>query len=182
MALIKCHECGGDVSTEASACPKCGAPPAKQATAPATPAKKKDGVGIGGVIGIVVIVLFILAKCGSSDNDKAPEPSKTANKECAKTDLQCNGDNAVVAAGIYCKDKVEQMAKHSVRWTDGTFESKFSRFRWKNAEANVITMIGDKAEFQNGFGAFTPVIYECDLGPDRKTVLDVRVREGRLPK
>lgn len=27
MAIIKCHECGGDVSTEATACPKCGAKP-----------------------------------------------------------------------------------------------------------------------------------------------------------
>ena len=27
MALIKCHECGNDVSTQAAACPRCGAPP-----------------------------------------------------------------------------------------------------------------------------------------------------------
>lgn len=27
MALIKCHECGADVSTEAKTCPKCGAKP-----------------------------------------------------------------------------------------------------------------------------------------------------------
>ena len=26
MALIKCKECGADVSTSATACPKCGAP------------------------------------------------------------------------------------------------------------------------------------------------------------
>ncbi len=34
MALIKCLECGNDVSDKASACPKCGAP----ATAQALPA------------------------------------------------------------------------------------------------------------------------------------------------
>ena len=27
MALIKCKDCGGDVSTDAKACPRCGAPP-----------------------------------------------------------------------------------------------------------------------------------------------------------
>lgn len=90
------------------------------------------------------------------------------------------GDKAVVAAGIYCKAPIERLAKHSVRWTDGTFETKFSRFRWTNKSVGQLTMIGDKAEFQNGFGAFTPVTYECDLGADGKTVLDVRVREGRL--
>lgn len=26
MALIKCHECGNDISDKASACPKCGNP------------------------------------------------------------------------------------------------------------------------------------------------------------
>jgi DNA-directed RNA polymerase subunit RPC12/RpoP len=26
MALIKCHECGNEVSDQAQACPKCGAP------------------------------------------------------------------------------------------------------------------------------------------------------------
>jgi len=30
MALIKCHECGNDVSSEAQACPKCGAAPQKE--------------------------------------------------------------------------------------------------------------------------------------------------------
>lgn len=35
MALIRCVECGGDVSDKASACPKCGAP--VDATAPAAP-------------------------------------------------------------------------------------------------------------------------------------------------
>ena len=27
MALVKCHECGREVSTEAAACPNCGAKP-----------------------------------------------------------------------------------------------------------------------------------------------------------
>lgn len=27
MALMKCHECGGDVSSEAKTCPKCGVVP-----------------------------------------------------------------------------------------------------------------------------------------------------------
>jgi uncharacterized membrane protein YvbJ len=41
MALIKCHECGESVSTEAVACPNCGAPPKQSVVnqpAAATPA------------------------------------------------------------------------------------------------------------------------------------------------
>lgn len=172
MALIKCRECGKDVSTEATACPGCGAPPAQ-------PEKQKQGSPLVGVIVMAVIIGVGVSMCNST-----VEKDNLAKKEaeCAKDDLQCLGDKAVVAAGIYCKDPVERLAKHSVRWTDGTFEMKFSRFRWKDKDAGRLTMIGDKAEFQNGFGAYTPVTYECDLDADGKTVLDVRVREGRLPK
>jgi len=73
-----------------------------------------------------------------------------------------------------------QGGAHSVRWTDGALETKFSKFRWADKEAATLTMVGDKVEFQNGFGAFTPMIYACDLAADGKTVLAVRAQEGRL--
>ncbi|WP_293239074.1 hypothetical protein, partial [Paludibacterium sp.] len=92
--------------------------------------------------------------------------------------MSCLGNKGVVGAGVYCAKPIERLARHSVKWTDGTFELKFERFRWRDKSAGTITYIGDKAEFQNGFGAFTPVIYECDLASDNKTVLDVRVEEG----
>lgn len=37
MALTKCSECGGQVSTEAVACPQCGAPQKKSPPSPAPP-------------------------------------------------------------------------------------------------------------------------------------------------
>jgi hypothetical protein len=162
-----------DVSTEAAACPKCGAPPAK-------PEKPKQQSNLAGLVVLVFIIGGIVTMC-SSDGDKK-ENSKEAEAGCAKDDLQCQGDQAIAAAGVYCKDPIERLAKYSVRWTDdGAFDSKFSRFRWADKAAGNITMVGDKAEFQNGFGAYTPVTYECDLAADGKTVLDVRVHEGRLP-
>ncbi|MFL9967136.1 hypothetical protein PQR02_40705, partial [Paraburkholderia sediminicola] len=68
------------------------------------------------------------------------------------------------------------------REMDGcTFEIKSSRFRWTDKPGGPITYIGDKAEFQNDFGAYTPVIYQCDVAADGKTVLAVRATAGRLP-
>jgi hypothetical protein len=87
----------------------------------------------------------------------------------------------VISAGIYCAHEVEKLAAHSVKWTDGALEPKFSHYRWRDQQKGIITYLGDKAEFQNGFGAFTPVVYECDLADDDRTVLDVRVSEGRVP-
>lgn len=178
MALIKCRECGTEISDKAAACVKCGAP--LKAIKP----KGKTGC-LPVIFGVVAVFVVIGALSGgshpASDDAAAPkkEPEKPAT--CKSDDLQCLGDKGVVGAGVYCKDPVERMASHSVRWTDGTFEMKFSRFRWADKEAGTITYVGDKAEFQNGFGAYTPVTYECDMAADNKTVLDVRVHEGRLP-
>jgi hypothetical protein len=82
---------------------------------------------------------------------------------------------------VYCKEPIERLAKYNHKWTDKFLEPKMSHYRWADVENNVVTFIGDKIQFQNGFGAFVPMVYECDLSADGKTVLDVRVREGRLP-
>jgi hypothetical protein len=58
-------------------------------------------------------------------------------------------------------------------------EAKFSHFRWKNAEnrdAGIVTYIGDKVKFQNGYGAWQRVTYECDFDPTGESVLDIRIQ------
>ena len=141
-----------------------------------------------GCIGVVVVffVLWLAATLSNQDKDAAKQheeqPGKPSEKQpCRADDLQCLGDRGSLRAGLYCADRIEKLAKHSVKWTDGAVESKFDRFLWRNKGAGEITYIGNKVEFQNAFGAFTPIIYECDLAGDGKTVLDVRVSEGRLP-
>lgn len=60
MALIKCHECGTDVSTEAKACPKCGA-------------KAKESIGVGTILLVCVLTIVVLSMTvgGYSENDPA---------------------------------------------------------------------------------------------------------------
>lgn len=67
MALTNCVECNGKVSTEASACPHCGAP-VKRTAAPANPTdyENYDGSvplpdGGTGFIGTVVVGLSVIA-------------------------------------------------------------------------------------------------------------------------
>jgi hypothetical protein len=167
MPLIKCHECGNDVSTTAKTCPNCGATVKTQVDDKST----KMAILITGA----VVLSAIMAAASCSESEKNPDPAA-----CKTDDLQCNGDKGSIAAGIYCDDAIEKLATYSVKWTDGVLEPKFSHFRWSNQEKGEITYIGDKAQFQNGFGAMQNVVYECDMAADRRTILDVRVRQGSL--
>ena len=58
MALIKCPECGTEVSGEAAACPKCGHP--LQAK-PSGGINMRDPVHVIGVVLLVVILLVGIA-------------------------------------------------------------------------------------------------------------------------
>ena len=124
---------------------------------------------------------------GDSDSGGGAAAAETAaeiaNAEACKMELQCTGDRDVFIAVSLCRQHIEQLSDHSVKWTGGTLDGKFSRSRWRNPTHDAFTFrfVEDEAEIQVGFGAFAPTIYECDVDLDLKEVLDVRVREGRLP-
>lgn len=168
MALGKCKECNQEVSTSAKVCPKCGV----DKPVPSDP--KQIAIGCLGVIALLAVTVFLLDQCTANDLTK-----NTQEKKCANDDLHCLGEKGVVAASVYCKGEIEKLAKYDVKWTDGVLEPKFSRFGWRDKKLGVITYVGDKANFQNGFGAYAPVTYECDMLD--KSVLGVRIKEGRLP-
>jgi hypothetical protein len=174
MALIKCTECGKEVSDRATLCPHCGIKLAP-----------KPGV-VQLIFGWAFLILLaaIIFAVVSDHNTKPGQEIKTTANTCAPDDLTCIINQAdfkgFINASVYCKEDVEKFALHDVKWTDGSFELKFYRARWTDKPGGLMTYIGDKVEFQNGFGAYTPMHYACDLGADGKTVLDVRVDEGRL--
>lgn len=182
MKNVNCKNCGHSISKEAPMCPQCGHPNK------AVKSKKKSGCL---PLIFFVVVVGVLASA-FSDGDK-PTTSKTAAKQSGKNaeelaaeeancraDLQCWGNKHSTAAGIRCKRPIERAASYSFEWTDKWYEPKVSHFGWKNKEAGLVTFIGDKVKFQNGFGAWQNMIYECDYDPGKEQVLDVRIREGRL--
>jgi len=59
--LVQCHECRGTISTEAHACPHCGAVPGSAAKACATEPRRSSVVAsIGRIIGLVVLIIGIV--------------------------------------------------------------------------------------------------------------------------
>lgn len=70
MALIQCHECGTEVSTEAKTCPKCGAKP------------KKPPSLVAALIVVLLGIAFVgVMSSNGGEGDTAPEtPEQTAQK------------------------------------------------------------------------------------------------------
>lgn len=155
------------MASDAKVCPHCGVE---------KPVKSRKLVY--GVLA-AIFVFWLIGKQSLSENQKKAESPEVI--AACKADLTCWGNRNIVAADVYCKRPVEQLAKYNSKWTTATFEQKFSRFRWKDKEQGYLTYIGDKVEFQNGFGVYQPHVYECDIDPVSKQVFDVRVQPGRLP-
>lgn len=60
MTLLKCEECGHDVSSQAEKCPGCGCPPPKPENKPSSPKKDKliDST-LYAVLGIFILIIAI---------------------------------------------------------------------------------------------------------------------------
>jgi hypothetical protein len=174
MALKKCKECKKEVSSSAKTCPHCGI------SNPTTTAGEMV-IGFLFVVGMTWAAIHYFGSSSSSD-DKAPAaeaPKKVSDAECQK-DIQCWMERKLPEASYPCQKAVEKLAKYSAKWTDSTFEFKFDHMRWADQSRGVITYIGDKIQFQNGFGAYQNSIYECTYDPGSKTVINAEARPGKL--
>jgi hypothetical protein len=95
-------------------------------------------------------------------------------------ELKCLGEKFDVESTVACRPLVERLAKNDFQWTDGWLEPKFSHYRWGDKARGVVTYIGDKIKFQNGFGAWGYYTYQCDFDTRSKRVVDVRATPGRI--
>ncbi|MDE1012017.1 MAG: zinc ribbon domain-containing protein [Paraburkholderia fungorum] len=172
MAVLKRKQLWKEVSNKATSCAKCGAPELKRQTG--------AGKMLGGW-GMLIVGSLITWSCASNNGARYGSDATNQAQPCRNDDLQCLGDRGNAAASIYCPGPIERLATHTVRWTGGPYELKFSRYRWTDSPGGLITYIGDKAEFKNDIGVYTPIIYECGLASDGRTVLAVSAAAGRLP-
>ena len=102
------------------------------------------------------------------------EKQKTAELEQNKFNPEWLSDKFGAAGGVRCRPLVEGLAKYTYRWTDGWLDTKFPSYLTSNkGEPFVLTLVGDKIEFQNGFGAWSKMKYYCKYNVKTQKVLDV---------
>ncbi len=129
MALIKCHECGHDVSDKAPACPNCDAPlkaggaldEAFGGMNPFKMPKLKGGFGCGSLIltAIVIVILLGVIGGGSSNtpqHDECTDDSSAymMSQEFVKRRLKApataefpSTSNATISGGPECKFSID---------------------------------------------------------------------------
>ncbi len=179
MKLKKCEACSVEMSPQASSCPKCGHPNKPSSGNIST------GTGFLWIIIATVVMVWMLQDDDPPPKTKAQriaaaETAEKKNATCRKT-LKCWGEKHIINASVDCESAIERLALNSSKWTDSWAEQKFTHYRWKSQADGYMTYIGDRIQFQNGFGAMVNHIYECDYDPAHKKVLNARATPGRLP-
>jgi len=208
--LFSCPDCGSIISRSAPVCPVCGTKIQNIATK-AAHSVLQVGCGLIVLAIFIPIIFGMFSSFFGGKQQKPKEtpvqrieqdktqkrPSLTeAEKEqqkierekkraeeyeLCKTSLQCWGDKHSLSATFASQKIIERHAKFQFKWTDGWLGSKMTHFRWENIEQSTITYFGDQIQFQNTFGAWQYMTYQCDYDPINEKVLDVRVHAGRLP-
>lgn len=77
---------------------------------------------------------------------------------------------------LMCGKAVELHAKNSYRWTNSTFESKFPILVAHKSKNGFVMAYGENVQFQNGFGSWRNVVYECTYDALNEAVFSVRVK------
>ena len=75
-----------------------------------------------------------------------------------------------------CAKAVEGSARYEFKWTDGITEPKFSSLSWFDKDRKLVTLYGDRAQAQNGFGAFKNIQYSCTYNADTGEVLSTNLQ------
>ncbi len=76
MALVKCKECGNQVSTDAKSCPSCGAKPPKQ------------GMGLLAKFFLLIVVIMAIGKCASDTSPTSQKPKVEKTPEQVKAEQE----------------------------------------------------------------------------------------------
>jgi hypothetical protein len=169
MALVKCWECGKQISTEASVCPGCGAPqrriPPLIPSRVTTPPKKKKRFFLGCLLALIIpivlvtLVSLVVGIVETTNNTASPPPTtsslKTSKAPVSPPSLSSvrkethlpTGNEAFYAAQDFIEKqlKAPSTARFSkLNWDEKTGWEVLATNRWK---------AGGFVDAQNAFGA-----------------------------
>lgn len=127
MALVKCKECAKDISSEAKACPSCGAKPPKSSSRLAV-----------ALIGIAAVAIYV----DGSKKDTPPQPAVSITPEQARVNKKLADEKTARLDSTF---RVLASIKASLREPDSV--------QWANVLSNTDgTVVCVTYRARNGFG------------------------------
>lgn len=167
MAIIKCHECGKDVSTEAKACPSCGA----KVKVPKKPTSKVLKYTLGAAVAVSFIGAYVAGadererRASMTPEQLAAEDAqrKASEAEQAKHDAEAKARRDDIGmAEATCSLVFEKRANDpsSVEWIREEREFSYTSNDMKHATS----IQGVRAK--NGFGGLVKGTVRCKLVKD----------------
>lgn len=128
----------------------------------------------------LAVILFVAYPLLVKGRDRPAATSAAVTMtggETAEQQQQCDADakcfaekHAGAAIGP-CRRSVERLAQYDFEWIAG---QKFSVYERHTNEPQIITYSGDKIKFQNGFGAWRVMTYDCDYDVASGKVIEAR--------
>ncbi|MGB0218321.1 MAG: hypothetical protein ACPGJF_03220 [Sinimarinibacterium flocculans] len=82
-------------------------------------------------------------------------------KDCGPDQAECYAQRHVFAAQRACEKAVTEQAKYRARF-DYSLDGMFDRY---TVRGSSIVYSGERAEFENGFGAWSRMRYTCEFEP-----------------
>lgn len=187
MAMIYCRECGRPVSTEARACPNCGAPPLM------TKNRVKTGGTVLRVLGVALALIFMLAMCSHIDSNQSESRNTSVPKQqvdyarplqTQKGALVCpfsaafdnregHGLLAAMKSRYEIIDRREDAEKAGCsEWKQGLAIS-LSNSALDQAQHWQTEGTCGMLEFSNGF------VFSCDLENSERSAIGIPERTGK---
>ena len=127
------------------------------------------------IVGLFVVFLVFTEPVEETSSAYRPSPTprpaaRDKDLNCLK-DIQCasNKSNWQSAADRTCRPYIENLAEYSAKWTDG-WDSIFDWVVLQPPDFKTLKYTGSKVEFQNVFGAWLPMEYECVYDPINEKV------------
>lgn len=110
-------------------------------------------------------------------------PKKKSLDDCH--DDACFAEFFQYDASTVCREAVKKIAaqEHVIdsRWTNFMLDPIFQRFVVVSWEKRIIMYAGSSVEFQNALGNWIPHSYWCRYDGQKNQVIDISIKQGRLP-
>lgn len=167
MALIKCKECGAQISTTAKACPKCGASPPRQTSGCAWIALL--------FVGIPMIAGIIYQGAVTPEREAA-----AAVKEAKRVALLSPAQKAseLQAARIYsAKGACRIYVKESLK--DPNSAEFMGYGKTSSSDDGGVVSVSVSYRAKNSFGALVPAAFSCTVKLSGESWLPVEIKEAQ---